>query len=202
MIVLGLTGGIAMGKTTVARQFAACGAEVCDADAIVHRIMDKNGEAVPAIQKHFPSAVKNEAVDRKALGKLVFSDAIKLKTLETILHPLVIAEENDFIHHHRTRGAKIVLLDIPLLFETMGDLRCDAVAAVTCSPIIQTARAMRRPGMTREKLDSIRARQWPDWKRRKHADYLVHTGIGKAHSLREVKMILHQMTLDSSHATR
>ena len=191
MKVLGLTGGIAMGKTTVARQFVRLGARHCDADAIVHHLMDKGGKAVSAIEEHFPSAVTSGAVDRKALGAIVFRDQVKLKLLESILHPLVIAEENDFIRRQRMLGHDLVVLDIPLLFETMGHLRCDATVSVTCSPLVQRLRALRRPGMTEDKLKGILSRQWPDWKRRSQADYVIQTGGGKAASFEAARQVIH-----------
>ena len=193
MIVIGLTGSIGMGKSTVASQFALLGVRVCNADAIVHQLMTKNGAAVAEIGKHFPTAIKNVAVDRKALGDIVFKDKQKLKQLEKILHPLVIAAENDFIRIEQCKGAWAAVLEIPLLFETGAEERCDCVAVVTAPDFIQRQRVLMRSGMTQEKLSRILALQITDREKRQCADIVINTGIGKAYSFHQVKTWLQQI---------
>lgn len=188
--VLGLTGGIGMGKSTVTLQLASMGAHVCNADIIVHQLLAKGGAGVDPVGKAFKGVVKNGAVDRKALGAIVFKDKNKLKELEAILHPLVVAEENRFIEEQIAKGSKLVILDIPLLFETGAEKRCDAVMVVSSPAFIQRQRVMKRPGMTEEKFQSILASQMPDSEKRKRADIVIETGLGKAYSYRKIKQAL------------
>jgi len=186
MVVIGLTGSIGMGKSTVANQFSALGIPVCSADAIVHILMSKGGAAVEEIGTHFPGAVTSGTVDRKKLGDIVFNDKKKLKLLEEILHPLVVAAENNFIHIKRRKGARMVVLEIPLLYETEAEKRCDLVVVVTAPAFIQRQRVMQRPGQTTEKLDRILSLQMPDHEKRGRADMIIETGLGKYHSFRQV----------------
>ena len=190
MIVIGLTGGIGMGKSTVAAQLAALGAKVCNADAVVHRLLATNGAAVDSVGRSFPGVVKGGAVDRKALGAIVFHDKEKMQMLEHILHPLVVAEENAFVETQRRLGAKLVVLDIPLLFETGAEQRCDMVIVVSAPPFIQKQRVLRRPNMNAEKLAAIIASQLPDRGKRKRADVVVATGLGKAFSFRRLQQVM------------
>jgi len=189
-IVLGLTGSIGMGKSTAARMFRRLGVPVHDADAAVHRLMAKSGAAVPAIQREFPDVVVDGAVDRNALGRRVFNDAAALRRLEAILHPRTRQAARDFIKRHRRRRTPIVVLDIPLLFETGGDRLCDVVAVVSAPRFVQAARVLRRPGMTQERFARIRAQQMPDEIKRRRADFVVETGLGKADSLRQLRRIV------------
>jgi len=193
MIVIGLTGSIGMGKSTVASQFALLGLRVCNADAIVHQLMANGGAAVAEIGKHFPTVIKNQAVDRKALGDIVFKDKHKLKQLEQILHPLVVAAENDFIATQQRKGTWAAVLEIPLLFETGAQERCDCVAVVSAPSFIQQQRVLKRSGMTPEKLSRILSLQMPDQEKRQQADIVIHTGLGKAYSFRQVKIWLQQI---------
>ena len=159
-IIIGLTGGIGMGKSTVAAQLAALGAKICSADAIAHRLMAKGGAAVAGVETLFPGVVKSGAVDRKALGDIVFKDKRKTsETLEHILHPLVVAEENRFIEKQRRLGMKIVVIDIPLLFETDAKKRFDLTLVATAPAFIQRQRVMKRPHMTEEKFRPHRERR-------------------------------------------
>lgn len=186
VMVIGLTGGIGMGKSTVAAQLAKLGAKICNADAIVHKLLAKGGAAVAAVQKKFPDVVKAGAVDRKALGEIVFKDVKKRKQLEAILHPLVVAEENKFVEKQARMGAKLIVLDIPLLYETEGEKRFDAVMVASAPAFLQRARVLKRPHMTEEKLAKIIASQLPDREKRRRADIVIATGLGKGHSFRQV----------------
>ncbi|WP_027287331.1 dephospho-CoA kinase [Rhodovibrio salinarum] len=189
-VVLGLTGSIGMGKSTAASMLRAMGLAVHDADAAVHRLMAPGGRAVPEIAAAFPEAVVEGAVDRRALGARVFQDAHALKRLEAILHPKVRHEAHRFIEARRYRGDSLVVLDIPLLFETGGERLCDAVAVVSAPRFVQEARVLTRPGMSRDKLAAIRAQQLPDQVKRKRADFIVQTGLGRLHTLRTLRRIV------------
>lgn len=193
MITLGLTGSIGMGKTTVAAQLAEFGARIISADEIVHKLLGEGGAAVAEVAKHFPHTVENNAVNRKALGDVVFHNEREMKTLEAILHPLVVAEENAFILRERSAGTKIAVLEIPLLYETGAEKRCDAVIVVSAPFPIQEYRVMRRPNMTPEKFRRILGKQMPDREKRKRADFIVQTGFGKAYSRWQVKQILRKL---------
>jgi dephospho-CoA kinase len=187
MIVLGLTGSIGMGKSTAAALLRRLGIPVHDADAAVHRLQARGGAAVAPIAAAFPGTVKEGKVDRQALGRVVFADKSALKKLETILHPLVRREEQKFIAQARAHRRKLVALDIPLLFETHGEQRCDHVMVVSAPRRVQLARVMRRPGMTRERLAGIEARQLPDLLKRARADTVIDTGLGRRHSLQAIR---------------
>jgi dephospho-CoA kinase len=187
MIILGLTGSIGMGKSTAAALLRRLGIPVHDADAAVHRLQAKGGAAVAPIAAAFPGTVKDGKVDRQALGRVVFADKAALKRLEAILHPLVRREEQKFIAQARAHRRKLVALDIPLLFETHGEQRCDHVMVVSAPRRVQLARVMRRPGMTRERLAGIEARQLPDRLKRVRADTVIDTGLGRRHSLQAIR---------------
>jgi dephospho-CoA kinase len=187
MIILGLTGSIGMGKSTAAALLRRLGIPVHDADAAVHRLQARGGAAVPAIAAAFPGTVKEGKVDRQALGRIVFADKAALKKLEAILHPLVRREEQKFLAQARAHRRPLVALDIPLLFETHGEQRCDHVMVVSAPRRVQLARVMRRPGMTRERLAGIEARQLPDLLKRARADTVIETGLGRRHSLQAIR---------------
>lgn len=177
MIVLGLTGSIAMGKSRAAAMFRAYGVPVFDADATVHALFASGGAAVPFVAAAFPGVLAaDRSIDRGALGRQVLSDAAALRRLEAIVHPLVHAAEGRFLRRACRAGTPLVVLDIPLLFETRGEDRVDAVAVVSASPILQAQRALRRPGMTPAKLAQIRAKQLPDPEKRKRADFVIASG--------------------------
>jgi dephospho-CoA kinase len=188
MFILGLTGSIGMGKSTTAALFAAEGVPVHDADKAVHRLYE--GEAAPLIEAAFPGSTRNGRVDRQRLGQLVLGDEIALKKLEHIVHPLVQKEEAAFKAKARAGGAQVVVLDIPLLFETGGEGRCDAVAVVSAPADMQRLRAFERPGMTEEKFAAILANQMPDSEKRARADFVVDTGKGVEHAREQVRRIL------------
>lgn len=186
MIILGLTGGIGMGKTTLANQLAQMGAKICNADAIVHRLMAKDGAAVELVGKAFPGVIKNGAVNRSALGDIVFKQPEKMKQLEDIIHPLVVAEENQFIERMHRLGAKLVVLDIPLLFETGAESRCHFTLLASAPHFVQLQRVLKRPGMTEDKFAHIVEAQMPDEEKRQLADMVIDTGLGKAYSYRKL----------------
>jgi len=187
MRVLGLTGGIAMGKSTAARQLRRLGLPLHDADAAVHRLYARGGPAVPAIAARFPAAVVEGRVDRQVLGRLVFGRPDELRALERILHPLVRQATRRFLRTQALRRRRLVVLDIPLLFETGGERLCDAVVVVSAPGFLQRQRALRRPGMTAEKLDAILARQTPDREKRRRADHVVPSGLGYGFALRHLQ---------------
>ena len=193
MIILGLTGSIGMGKTTAATMLHAMGLRICDSDAIVHKLLGTGGGAVEAIGAEFGNVVHDGAVDRPALGQAVFSDPDALKRLEAILHPMVQATQVDFLKNAALNGVEIAVLDVPLLFEVGTDRRCDAVIVVTAPRFLQEQRVLRRPGMTLERLRATLARQLPDAEKRRRADFVVHTGLGKWHTYRRLQEIVMQM---------
>jgi dephospho-CoA kinase len=188
MFVLGLTGSIGMGKTTTARLFEESGVPVYDSDAAVHRLYE--GEAVALIEQAFPGTTSGGKVDRQRLGERVIGNADALKQLESIVHPLVRSEEVKFLAAARERGDPTVLLDIPLLFETGGEKRCDAVVVVSAPAEIQRQRVLQRPGMTAEKLDALLAKQMPDEEKRRRADFIVDSGQGIEEARRQVRAIV------------
>ncbi|TPM04225.1 dephospho-CoA kinase [Mesorhizobium sp. B2-3-10] len=178
MIVLGLTGSIGMGKSTTARMFAEAGVPVHDSDETVHRLYA--GKAAPLVEAAFPGTTVGGSVDRAKLGARVLGDAAALKKLEAIIHPLVRADADAFLARHREAGESLVVLDIPLLFETGGRGRVDKVVVVTAPAEVQRQRVLARPGMNEEKLASILARQVPDAEKRRLADFVIDTGEGLA----------------------
>ena len=176
MIVVGLTGSIGMGKSTTARFFREAGVPVHDSDEAVHRLYA--GKAAPLIEAAFPGTVKDGVVDRALLGAHILGDAAALKTVERIVHPLVRADADAFLAEHRAAGRKLVVLDIPLLFETGGEGRVDRIVVVSAPADIQRERVLARPGMSVEKFEAILAKQVPDAEKRKRADFVVESGGG------------------------
>jgi len=187
MKILCLTGSVGMGKSTAARMLRRLGIPVHDADAEVHRLLGPGGAAVGAVVQAFPTVQKGSAIDRAALGRIVFADSAALKRLEKILHPLVRKAENAFLAKARRERQALVVLDIPLLFETRGEGRCDGVIVVSAPRAIQRARVLARPGMTREKLAGIEKRQMPDAEKRRRADIIIETGLGRRHSFSHLR---------------
>ncbi|AXS38817.1 dephospho-CoA kinase [Breoghania sp. L-A4] len=188
MMKLGLTGSIGMGKSTTAKMFADAGVPVHDADATVHALY--RGVAAAPIEASFPQTTRDGAVDRKALGAQVIGKPEALKRLEAIVHPLVRDAEEAFLEAARATRHRVVVLDIPLLLETGGASRVDAVVVVTADAEIQRARVLERPGMTTEQLDAILARQMPDTDKRRHAHFLIDTGSGLESARRQVSAVL------------
>lgn len=186
--ILGLTGSIGMGKSATAKMFAEEGVPVHDADAVVHALYD--GEATPLIEAAFPGTTANGKVDRDRLGKRVLGDAGAIARLEAMVHPLVAQARDKFLNEAERNGAKVAVLDIPLLFETKGDARCDAVVVVSAPADVQRTRAFERPGMTEQKLETILAKQMPDAEKRQRADFIVDTSQGFDHARAQVRDIL------------
>jgi dephospho-CoA kinase len=176
MIILGLTGSIGMGKSTTAKLFAEAGVPVYDADAAVHGLYE--GEAVPAIEAAFPGTTADGRVDRNRLSAQVVHDPAAIQRLEQIVHPMLGASRQKFFHDAERSGAPVAVVDVPLLFETGGEKRVDAVVVVTTTPEIQRQRILARDNMTSEKLDAMLARQLPDAEKRKRADFVVDTSRG------------------------
>ncbi|MBI0432519.1 dephospho-CoA kinase [Roseomonas sp. KE0001] len=190
MRILGLTGGIGMGKSTAASTFRRHGVPVFDADAAVHRLQGRGGRAVRAIGAAFPGTVRDGAVEREALRRAVLGDPAALTRLERIVHPLVREEERRFLAAARRQGRRLAVLDIPLLFETGGEARVDAVVVVSAPAAVQRARVLRRKGMTPERLEAILARQTPDAVKRRRADHVIRTGLSLAHARRSIRRLL------------
>jgi len=188
MFILGLTGSLGMGKSTTTKFFAEEGVPVHDADAAVHQLYE--GEAVPLIEKAFPGTTTAGKVDRDKLAQRVLNDAAAIAKLEAIVHPLVRSAEQRFLAAAERTGAAVAVLDIPLLFETGGDKRCDAVVVVSAPAEAQRARAFERPGMTEQKFAAILAKQLPDAEKRKRADFVVDTSNGLAAARAQVRDIL------------
>lgn len=176
MIILGLTGSIGMGKSTTAKLFEEAGVPVYDADATVHRLYE--GEAVPLIEAAFPGTTANGKVDRARLSAQVVHDPVAMKRLETIVHPMLGASRRKFLEDAERSGAPVAVVDVPLLYETGGEKRVDAVVVVTTTRENQRQRMLARDNMTEEKLDAILARQLPDAEKRKRADFVVDTSHG------------------------
>ena len=195
MIILGLTGSIGMGKSTAATMLRRLGLPVHDADAAIHVLLGPGGAAVAAVEAAFPGCTVATAdgrrrVERPALGARVFGDPAALKRLEAILHPMVGLVKRRFLEAAARRRARMVVLDIPLLFETNGDRGCDRSILVQAPPAIQALRVLRRPGMTPKRLAEIRARQMPDATKRKRADYVIPTGLGRRVTLRGLRRLV------------
>jgi dephospho-CoA kinase len=188
MLVIGLTGSIGMGKSAAAAHFRARGVPVCDADAEVHRLYE--GEAVPAIAKAFPGAVREGKVDRALLAQEVAGSPQKLKQLETIVHPMVVKAELDFLRAQEKSGAALAVLEIPLLFETDARSRVDVTVVVSAPEEVQRARVLARPGMAPAKLEALLKRQLSDAEKRARADYVVDTGTSHADMERQIDKIL------------
>lgn len=190
MRIIGLTGSIGMGKSTAAAMLQRLGARVYDADRAVHRLMGPGGAAVAEIEAAFPGVAGPDGVDRQALGARVFGDPAALKRLEAILHPKVAEARDRFLKRCARQGVRVVVLDVPLLFETGLDQRCDLTILVTAPPAVQRFRVLKRPGMTAEKLERIRAQQIPDAVKRRLADVVIPTGRGRRPVLRRLRRAL------------
>lgn len=198
MIVIGLTGSIAMGKSTAAAMFRRSGVSVYDADRAVHRLMGRNGAAVPAVAAAFPGTVRDGIIDRNALAQRVFADDKALGRLENLLHPLIYHEVRVFLLRSRRQGRDIVVLDVPLLLETGGEAFCDYVAVVSAPKHIQAERLARRPGLDAARINSITARQMPDREKRSRADVVIPTGLGKAPTMRAIRRLIDGIRSDNT----
>ena len=180
MMIVGLTGSIGMGKSTAAKMLRQMGVPVYDADANVHALQAKGGAALPPIEAAFPGVVKDGVLDRQALGARVFGNKEALRKLEAIVHPLVGQRQRAFLKRAARRGEKLVVLDIPLLFEGAGERRVDATLVVSAPAFLQRHRVMARPGMSAERLDGILRQQVPDAEKRRKATIVIPTGLGLA----------------------
>jgi len=190
MILVGLTGSIGMGKSTVLGMFARLGARVWNADDAVHRLYAKGGAAVRPLTKDFPEAIAGGAVDREKLAGLVLGAPEKLKRLEAIVHPLVAADREEFLARARREGAEIVVLDVPLLFEKGYAAGFDAVVVVSAPTKVQRVRVLARPGMSEAKFAALLGQQIPDAEKRKRADYVIDTGQALEASEAEVETVM------------
>ncbi len=191
MIRAGLTGSIGMGKSTTAQMFRDEGIAVYDADATVHELY--SGEATPLIEAAFPNTTRDGSVDRTKLGEYVIGKPENMKKLEAIIHPLVHQKEQEFLKQAKERGDKLVVLDIPLLFETAGVNRVDKIIVVTAPAEVQRKRVLARDGMSEEKFEAILARQVPDAKKRQKADYIIDTNQGLEFARNEVCKIIKEL---------
>ncbi len=186
--IICLTGSLGMGKSRTASFFAEAGVPVHDSDAAVHALYE--GEAVPLIEQAFPGVTADGKVDRTRLGAVVLGDAAALAKLEAIIHPLVSAARDRFLAQARASGAKVVVLDVPLLFETGAERGCDAVVVVSAPADVQRHRAFERPGMTEEKFAALLAKQTPDAEKRRRADFIVDSSQSYDHARAQVRDIL------------
>jgi dephospho-CoA kinase len=192
MVVLGLTGSIGMGKSTTLQMFSDEGIKTYSADAAVHDLYA--GKAAPLIEAAFPGSTKEGIVERQMLSAKVLGNPDALKKLESIVHPLVREAELEFVSTAKASGEKLIVVDIPLLFETGGQARVNKILVVTADPDIQRARVLAREGMSEQKLDSILARQMKDADKRKLADFIIDTGKGLDHARNQVRTIIKKLT--------
>jgi len=193
MIIIGLTGSIGMGKSTTAQMFRDAGCPVFDADATVHTLYAKGGEAVPIIKAVFPDAIRDGAVDRAVLGTYMREDPLQLTVLESFIHPLVGEKRQVFFDQAERDGADIVVMDIPLLFETGGDKWVDKTVVVTAPAEVQRERVLARDGMTEALFESLLKRQTPDREKRKRADYLIYTDRGLDAAREQVQNLIKEL---------
>jgi dephospho-CoA kinase len=187
MRIVGLTGGIGMGKSTVARVLRRAGVPVFDADAAVHALQSPGGRALPAIAAQFPGTVRDGVLDRAALRRVVLADPARLRALEAVMHPLVAAAQRRFLARARGAGARLAVLDVPLLFETGGDRRVDEVIVVSAPRAIQIARVRRRRHMSDSEIARILEAQMPDREKIRRADLVIRTGLSRFHAVRAIR---------------
>lgn len=193
MRIIGLTGGIGMGKSTVAAAFRRAAIPVFDADAAVHALQARGGRAVRAIGAAFPRAVRDGAVDRAALRAIAVPDPAAMRVLERILHPMVRAEERAFLARARRAGRRVAVLDVPLLLETGGERRVNLVLVVSAPRSVQRARVRARRQMTNAQIDTIIARQMPDAEKRRRADVIISTGLSRYHALARLRRLMQEL---------
>lgn len=193
MKILGLTGSVGMGKSTAAAMLKRMKVPVYDADAAVHRMMRRGGSAVAPVAAAFPGVEKNGAIDRAALGQRVFGDEAAMKRLEAIIHPRVRDDERAFLAAQHRRKTPLVVMDVPLLFESGREKRYDATIVMTAPAFLQRARVMARPGMTAARFAAIKARQMPDEEKRRRADFIVPSGLGRAVTWRRLRWVLNKL---------
>jgi dephospho-CoA kinase len=191
--IIGLTGSIGMGKSTAAAMLCRLHVPVFSADAFVHRALSPGGIAVASVAQGFPGVTQDGGISRQALGRLVFDDAKALVRLEAILHPLVRAAEKRFIACQNLGGVRVAALEIPLLFETGAEVLCDAVVVLTAPRFIQDARVLARPGMSRARLEAIRARQMAEREKCRRADFVIATGLGRRRTFLGLKAVVREV---------
>jgi dephospho-CoA kinase len=192
-LVVGLTGSIGMGKSETAKMFAELGVPVYDADAAVHALYELGGAAVGPVAKAFPGSLRDGRIDRAVLSRRVAGDEAAFRRLENIVHPLVTRARERFLVEAERKGAELVVLDIPLLYETGGEKRVDAVIVVSAPAETQRERVLARPGMTAEKLEAIHTRQVPDAEKRAKADFVIETGKGMDHAKEAVRRVVAEL---------
>jgi len=195
MIVIGLTGGVGMGKSSVAKMLQDLGIPAYSADEAVHVVLGKGGCAVARVAKAFPETMKRGKIDRTLLGCAVFGDSEKLRRLEKIIHPLIAKAERAFLREARRAKAPAALLEIPLLFETKAERRCDLTLCVSAPRAVQKARVLKRPGMDMKKLRALLARQMPNAEKCKKADYVIPTGVSLAETKKHVRKLIERLGL-------
>ena len=195
MKIIGLTGGIGMGKSTATRSFRRGRVRVFDADEAVHELQARGGRAVAPIAAAFPGSVQDGAVNREALRQAVLGKPHALRLLERIIHPMVQEMRRRFVARARRDGQRLVVFDIPLLFETHGEDACDMVVVVSAPARVQRARVLARPGMTPERFAAILARQMPDAEKRRRADLVVQTGLSRHHADRAIRRLIRETRL-------
>jgi dephospho-CoA kinase len=195
MMIIGLTGSIGMGKSTAAEILRELGFPTYSADKAVHDLLKRNGKAVAPVARLFPAALKKNAIDRKILGQSVFGQPKKLRQLEKIIHPLLRDAEQKFLRQACGKKTRAAILEIPLLFETGADKRCDITFCVTAPRAVQKARVLARPGMSAERLRAILARQMPDAGKRKKADFIIPTGKGLDATRKHLNKLLKDLSL-------
>jgi len=193
LIVIGLTGSIGMGKSETAKMFQRAGVPLFDSDAAVHILMGRNGKAVHLVEQAFPGVLGQDGVDRTALGQRVFSDAAALKKLEAILHPMVAGMRQDFFEQSKAEGHDLVVMDVPLLFETGADAQCDYTVVVTVPPAVQRQRVLARPNMSRQKFEDILSSQMPDAEKRQRADFVVQSDQGISYAEDQVTELIEKI---------
>lgn len=193
MKVIGLTGGIGMGKSTAAAAFRRAHIPVFDADATVHQLQRPGGAALPAIAAAFPGTVHHNVLDRAALRAAVLGKPEALKRLEAIVHPLVRAAEQRFLARARRAGSRAAVLDVPLLLETDGGMRADLIVVVSAPRAVQVHRVRQRRGMNAADIAAVIARQMPDRDKRRRADVVIRTGLSRHHALRRLRRLIHQL---------
>jgi dephospho-CoA kinase len=193
MVILGLTGSIGMGKSTAADMLRRLGVPVCDSDRVVHDLLARGGAAVQPVEGAFPGVVRDGAVDHKLLADRVFNDPAALGRLEAVLHPMVYETQTRFLKRAAGHGEKLVALDVPLLFESGTDRRCDAVIVVSAPMFLQAARVLGRRGMTPKRFKGVLSRQMPDAEKRRRADFVVQTGLGRRYTLQRLGEIVKMM---------
>ncbi len=191
--IIGLTGSIGMGKSTAAAMLGRLRVPVFSADVFVHRALGPGGIAGAPVAKAFPDAIEDGAISRRALGRLVFDDDESLKRLEAIIHPLARAAEIKFIAQQNLRRVRVAALEIPLLFETAAEVLCDAVVVLTAPRFIQDARVLARPGMSRARLEVIRARQMAEREKCARADFVISTGLGHRRTFLALKAVVREI---------